>query len=61
MAGANPSSIAESHIAFFSANPVLKVEDVYGAGELLFCRKVLDLQISDKLDDMILYRTRSQI
>lgn len=57
-AGANPSPIRESHIIFFSANPFLKVEDVYGAGELLFCRKVLDLQISDKLDEMIRSRTR---
>lgn len=60
-AGAKPSSTGESHIALFSANPVLKVEDIYGAGELLFCRKVLDLKISDKLDDMIRSRTRSSI
>ncbi len=50
---ASPSAIGERHIAFFSANPVLKVDDIYGVGELLFCRKVLDLEISDKLDDMI--------
>lgn len=56
--GLSPSPIGDSHIALFSANPVLKSEDVYGAGEFLFCRKVLDLQISDKLDAMLRSRTR---
>jgi hypothetical protein len=55
----SPSSIGEKHISLFSANPVLRVEDVYGVGELLFCRKVLDLGVSDKLDAVLESRARA--
>jgi Core-2/I-Branching enzyme len=51
--GANPSDISERHVALFCANPAMKVKGIYGSGELLFCRKVVDPAISDQLAVMI--------
>jgi hypothetical protein len=53
---ASPSNISERHVALFCANPVMKVEGIYGSGELLFCRKVVDPAISDQLAVMIRQR-----
>lgn len=54
--GANPSEIGERHIAMFRANPRLKIDGIYGAGELLFCRKVMDAAVSNQLAVMIQQR-----
>ncbi|WGR92791.1 beta-1,6-N-acetylglucosaminyltransferase [Bradyrhizobium sp. ISRA443] len=54
--GANPSEIGERHIAMFRANPRMKIDGIYGSGELLFCRKVTDAAVSDQLAVMIRQR-----
>ncbi len=53
---ASPSPIGERHLALFWANPVLKAGGPYGAGEYLFCRKVMDAAISGRLAAMIAER-----
>ena len=40
--GRNPALLTEKHIEFFKSNPSITIEDVYGAGELLFARKFSD-------------------
>jgi Core-2/I-Branching enzyme len=54
--GANPAEIGERHIAMFRANPNMKIDGIYGSGELLFCRKVTDTAIADQLAVMIQQR-----
>jgi hypothetical protein len=54
--GASPSAIGERHLALFRANPVMKADGPYGSGEFLFCRKVMDATISDRLAGMIAER-----
>lgn len=54
--GASPSEIGERHIAMFRAHPRMKIDGIYGSGELLFCRKVTDAAISDQLAVMIRQR-----
>jgi hypothetical protein len=54
--GANPAEIGERHIAMFRANPRMKIDGIYGSGELLFCRKVTDTAIADQLAAMIRQR-----
>ncbi|WP_426434906.1 beta-1,6-N-acetylglucosaminyltransferase [Bradyrhizobium genosp. P] len=54
--GASPSTIGERHLALFRANPVMKAGGPYGSGEVLFCRKVMDATISDRLAAMIAER-----
>jgi hypothetical protein len=54
--GANPAEIGERHIAMFRANPRMKIDGIYGSGELLFCRKVTDTAIADQLAVMIQQR-----
>ncbi|WP_407147323.1 beta-1,6-N-acetylglucosaminyltransferase [Bradyrhizobium sp. ORS 86] len=54
--GANPSEIGERHIAMFRANPCMKIDGIYGSGELLFCRKVTDATVSEELAVMIRQR-----
>jgi hypothetical protein len=51
--GPNPATISERHVELFRANPVSRAEGVYGEGELLFCRKVVDPVVSGKLAAMI--------
>jgi hypothetical protein len=53
---ASPSAIGERHLALFGANPVLKADSPYGSGEYLFCRKVMDATISDRLAAIIAER-----
>ncbi|KWV58530.1 hypothetical protein AS156_33600 [Bradyrhizobium macuxiense] len=54
--GANPSEIGERHITMFRANPYLRIDGIYGSGELLFCRKVTDAAVADQLAVMIRQR-----
>jgi hypothetical protein len=51
--GANPAALGAKHIELFRGNPIMKANGVYGDGELLFCRKVMDPAISDQLATMI--------
>ncbi|MBR0697926.1 hypothetical protein JQ553_32385 [Bradyrhizobium lablabi] len=51
--GASPSEIGDRHIAMFRANPRLRIDGVYGSGELLFCRKVMNPAVSNQLAVMI--------
>ncbi|MFB9263109.1 beta-1,6-N-acetylglucosaminyltransferase [Bradyrhizobium erythrophlei] len=53
---ATPAKIGQRHVAMFRANPRMKVDCIYGSGELLFCRKVTDAAIADQLADMIRQR-----
>lgn len=54
--GAHPAMINEGHIASFEAQEKVCVSDVWGAGELLFARKLCDdrLDLLQRIDDMIL-------
>lgn len=40
----------------FRANPRMRIDGIYGSGELLFCRKVTDAAVSDQLAVMIRQR-----
>jgi hypothetical protein len=57
---ASPSAIGERHLALFGANPVLKADGPYGSGEYLFCRKVMDATISDRLAAIIAERNATR-
>lgn len=54
--GPNPATISDHHVELFRANPILKADGAYGEGELLFCRKVVDPVISERLAAMIGHR-----
>ena len=53
-AGSHPALIGAGHLARFKARPQILVDDVYGAGEVLFARKFSDnsLEIIQQLDEI---------
>ena len=40
--GASPAYITEKHLEFFEATQSITLEEIYGAGEILFARKFSD-------------------
>lgn len=57
--GPNPATISDRHVELFRANPILTADGAYGEGELLFCRKVIDHLVSNKLAAVILDRQKA--
>lgn len=53
--GAHPALINEQHVVLFEAQDRVCLDDVYGAGEVLFARKFSDdsLDLLKRMDDMI--------
>src|SRR5258707_1643188 len=55
----HPSNIEMRHVELIRSEKVLRVNDVYGQGELLFVRKVIDPQVTDQLEHFV--QTHSDI
>ena len=53
--GAHPAYLTEKHIDLFKATPSITLDDIYGAGEILFARKFSDEaeEIVRQLDQLI--------
>jgi len=53
LGGPHPSNIEMRHVERIRSEKVLTANDVYGQGELLFVRKVIDPQVTDQLERFV--------
>jgi len=51
--GSSPANVEMRHIERIRSEKVMMVNDVYGQGELLFVRKVVDPEIVDQLEQFV--------
>ena len=51
--GSSPAHIEMRHIEWIRSEKVLTADDVYGQGELLFVRKVIDPEIAEQLEQFV--------
>jgi hypothetical protein len=60
--GAHPAMITDRHIGSFEANEKVRLDDVYGDGELLFVRKFADdnLDLLQRIDNLIVRKESSE-
>jgi hypothetical protein len=62
-ASAHPEMLTSEHLAFFEGQQKIRVEDQFGAGEVLFARKFSDesLDLIDRLDAMIVRKDQHEL
>jgi hypothetical protein len=55
--------LTSEHLAFFEGQQKIRVEDQFGAGEVLFARKFSDesLDLIDRLDAMIVRKDQHEL
>ena len=61
--GPHPAMINDQHVAFFETQKEVLVDDVWGAGEVLFARKFSEgrLDLVRRIDEMIMRKEKGQI